>query len=61
MMPQPKAKNKGERNFLRSPCSHHVMSLFFHHLPHGDDLLIRHSLDEIDAVGVPGQIDLRGL
>ena len=35
--------------------------LLFHDLPNGDNLLIRHGLHEIDAVGVPGQIDLRGL
>lgn len=32
-----------------------------HHFPHTDCFPIAHGLDEIHAIGVTGQVDLRGL
>ena len=33
----------------------------FHHLPHCNDISFRHGLDEINAGGEGGEIDLGGL
>ena len=45
----------------RHTCDGFLICLLLHHIPCGDGFPVGHGLDEINALGVPRQVDLYGL